>query len=291
MERWSSQWGKPQKCVHVRKSISVYTCTCKNTTFCTCIDANLSSLPVYDSQCMNTNTSSLHFRFLNKMFCLSSLEAVMQFVHNPRAYLLPPQPRNPCKVCIIGPPTSGKTTLAGQLADYYKATVSRSLKPYSNVGNVQCMYIHVHTQHMYMYMYTLYFSMLSNPIIFCTPWNIYTTLHKSCFTRTCIYVHVHFDCILTYVHVTCTCTCTCMYLYTLLHTCTCTYMYMYMCYYVHVSTCIFKNTLYSVHTCTYIYIRVCACTCAFVYVHVRAHVYAQAGSGHGGVSGAPGTDG
>ncbi|CAI8010883.1 Adenylate kinase 9 [Geodia barretti] len=61
--------------------------------------------------------------FLDKVYCLSSSEALVQFTRNPRAYLLPPQPRIPCKVCIIGPPTSGKTSLAEMIAQHYNATV------------------------------------------------------------------------------------------------------------------------------------------------------------------------
>lgn len=57
------------------------------------------------------------------MYCLSSSEALVKFTRNPRAYLLSPQPRVPCKVCVIGPPTSGKTTLAKILAQHYKAMV------------------------------------------------------------------------------------------------------------------------------------------------------------------------
>ena len=62
-------------------------------------------------------------RFLDKMYCLSSSEALVQFTRNPRAYLLPPHPRIPCKVCIIGPPTSGKTSLAEMIAQHYNAMV------------------------------------------------------------------------------------------------------------------------------------------------------------------------
>ena len=62
--------------------------------------------------------------FLDKMYSLSSNEALVQFTRNPRAYLLPPQPCIPCKVCVVGPSTSGKTSLARAVAQKYNATVS-----------------------------------------------------------------------------------------------------------------------------------------------------------------------
>ena len=63
------------------------------------------------------------FSFLDKMYVLSSGEAMEKFLKNPRPYLLPPQPRPPCKLSITGPPLSGKTTLAHLLAQKYNAKV------------------------------------------------------------------------------------------------------------------------------------------------------------------------
>ena len=77
----------------------------------------------------------ISFRFLDKVYCLSSSEALVQFTRNPRAYLLPPQPRIPCKVCIIGPPTSGKTSLAEMIAQHYNATVNSQCVTYIGWGN------------------------------------------------------------------------------------------------------------------------------------------------------------
>ena len=62
--------------------------------------------------------------FLDKMYCLSSEEAMGKFLKNPRPYLLPPQPRPPCKLIVVGPPLSGKTTLCHLLAQKYGAKVS-----------------------------------------------------------------------------------------------------------------------------------------------------------------------
>lgn len=42
---------------------------------------------------------------------------------NPRWYLLPPMPRPPCKVSVIGPPQSGKSTLSALLAEHYGAVL------------------------------------------------------------------------------------------------------------------------------------------------------------------------
>ncbi|XP_069370668.1 adenylate kinase 9 [Paralichthys olivaceus] len=61
--------------------------------------------------------------FQDKMYILSSHEAYQKFVTNPRQYLLPPMPRPPCKVSIIGPPQSGKSTLCKLLAKHYNALV------------------------------------------------------------------------------------------------------------------------------------------------------------------------
>ena len=41
--------------------------------------------------------------FLDKMFSLSSADAVMEFTRCPRRFLLPPQPVIPCKICVVGP--------------------------------------------------------------------------------------------------------------------------------------------------------------------------------------------
>lgn len=61
------------------------------------------------------------------MYCLSSLDALMDFIRSPRSYLLPPHPQVPTKICILGPPASGKTTLAQAIAEYYHAQVSFEL--------------------------------------------------------------------------------------------------------------------------------------------------------------------
>ncbi|XP_048858202.1 adenylate kinase 9 isoform X2 [Brienomyrus brachyistius] len=62
-------------------------------------------------------------RFLDKMYVLSSSEALQKFMVNPRPYLLPPMPRPPCKVAVIGPPSVGKSTLCGLIASHYGAAV------------------------------------------------------------------------------------------------------------------------------------------------------------------------
>ena len=62
-------------------------------------------------------------RFHDKAYCLSSAEALRQFTLNPKSFLLPPLPQIPCKICILGPPTSGKSTLAKMLSQHYNAMV------------------------------------------------------------------------------------------------------------------------------------------------------------------------
>ncbi|XP_070781653.1 adenylate kinase 9 [Enoplosus armatus] len=61
--------------------------------------------------------------FQGKLYILSSQEAYQKFVTNPRRYLLPPMPRPPCRVSIIGPPQAGKSTLCKLLAQHYNALV------------------------------------------------------------------------------------------------------------------------------------------------------------------------
>ncbi|XP_053340029.1 adenylate kinase 9-like [Clarias gariepinus] len=61
--------------------------------------------------------------FLNKIYILSSQEALQKFLVKPRWYLLPPMPRSPCRVAVIGPLQSGKSTLSTLLAEYYGAVV------------------------------------------------------------------------------------------------------------------------------------------------------------------------
>ncbi|KAL9969395.1 hypothetical protein ACROYT_G021608 [Oculina patagonica] len=61
--------------------------------------------------------------FLDKLFVMSTNEALAHFMRNPRPYLAPHLPRPPCKVCVLGPPHSGKTTVAHALAQRYNAKV------------------------------------------------------------------------------------------------------------------------------------------------------------------------
>ena len=70
------------------------------------------------------NATLLSPRFLDKMYSMSTAEALTQFMTNPRPYLKPPNPQIPCKVCVLGPPISGKSTLAKALASKYNAMVS-----------------------------------------------------------------------------------------------------------------------------------------------------------------------
>nr|XP_056712755.1 adenylate kinase 9 [Euleptes europaea] len=61
--------------------------------------------------------------FLGKMYMLSSEEALKAFMLNPRPYLLPPMPLPPCKVLVIGPPLSGRSTLCEAIANHYTGKV------------------------------------------------------------------------------------------------------------------------------------------------------------------------
>ncbi|XP_008299656.1 adenylate kinase 9 [Stegastes partitus] len=61
--------------------------------------------------------------FQDKVYILSSHEAYQKFVTNPRRYLLPPMPRLPCRVSIIGPTQAGKSPVCKLLAQHYNAVV------------------------------------------------------------------------------------------------------------------------------------------------------------------------
>ncbi|XP_069090617.1 adenylate kinase 9 isoform X2 [Pleurodeles waltl] len=61
--------------------------------------------------------------FLDKMYVLSSEDALKIFISNPRPFLLPPMPFPPCKVVVFGPPFSGKTTLCNLIAAKYNGKV------------------------------------------------------------------------------------------------------------------------------------------------------------------------
>jgi len=79
------------------------------------------------------------FRFMDKMYSMSSPESLVKFVRSPRKYLVPPHPMLPCKVCVLGPPLSGKTTLANLIAEIYGATVSiASLGTRCNIHLLYC---------------------------------------------------------------------------------------------------------------------------------------------------------
>lgn len=54
--------------------------------------------------------------FLDKMYVMSSADAMSSFVKNPRPYLLPPCPQIPCKIAVVGQPFTGKTDLVHDLA-------------------------------------------------------------------------------------------------------------------------------------------------------------------------------
>ncbi|XP_073708860.1 adenylate kinase 9 [Garra rufa] len=61
--------------------------------------------------------------FIDKFYILSSQDALQKFMANPRRYLLPHIPHLPCKVSVIGPPCSGKSTVCTLLAEHCGAVV------------------------------------------------------------------------------------------------------------------------------------------------------------------------
>ncbi|CAH8670710.1 unnamed protein product [Schistosoma haematobium] len=61
--------------------------------------------------------------YLGQIFCLANIENFTSFMKNPRPYLLPPQPRPPFRVVVLGPKASGKTELIHILAESYRAKI------------------------------------------------------------------------------------------------------------------------------------------------------------------------
>ena len=61
--------------------------------------------------------------FLDKVYLMASEHCLQEFLANPRPFLLPPQPRAPCKMAVLGHSLAGKTTLACLLARKYNAKV------------------------------------------------------------------------------------------------------------------------------------------------------------------------
>ncbi|XP_018429496.1 PREDICTED: adenylate kinase 9 [Nanorana parkeri] len=61
--------------------------------------------------------------FLDKIYLMSSEESLKRFMQNPRPFLLPPMPLPPCKVAVMGPKFSGKTTICNSLAKKYSGKV------------------------------------------------------------------------------------------------------------------------------------------------------------------------
>ena len=85
-----------------------------------------------------------------------------KFLKNPRPYLLPPQPRPPCKLAVLGPPLSGKTTLCALLAQKYGAKVGLNFKWKLN-GQTNCSYV-------------IDFFFSSWCLLFKKEWSLYQTL-------------------------------------------------------------------------------------------------------------------
>ncbi|XP_043962483.1 adenylate kinase 9 isoform X2 [Gambusia affinis] len=76
--------------------------------------------------------------FQDKLYILSSQDAYKKFVMNPRKYLLPPMPRPPCRVCIIGSSQAGKSTMCSLLAQHYGALVldiEELIKPFLAIAD------------------------------------------------------------------------------------------------------------------------------------------------------------
>lgn len=83
-------------------------------------------------------------RFLDKMYSMSSVEALEKFLMNPRIFLKPPNPQIPCKICVVGPPLSGKSTLARGIASNYNAMVNECIHMHDILSvSVKCFVLSV----------------------------------------------------------------------------------------------------------------------------------------------------
>uniref|UniRef100_T1JCE0 Adenylate kinase 9 n=1 Tax=Strigamia maritima TaxID=126957 RepID=T1JCE0_STRMM len=61
--------------------------------------------------------------YRDKMYFLANKSNLMQFLENPRPYLIPPMPLHPCKFIIFGHLKTGKTNLAWKLSSKYRGRV------------------------------------------------------------------------------------------------------------------------------------------------------------------------
>lgn len=59
----------------------------------------------------------------NKVYMMADEASLRKFLKNPRPYLEHPQPRAPCKVSVLGPKYSGKSSLSTLLAKRYNGKV------------------------------------------------------------------------------------------------------------------------------------------------------------------------
>lgn len=84
--------------------------------------SRLCPVALYEGECISGNPE-FAVSFLDKMYLLSSVEALVKFMKNPRPYVLPPQPTPPCKLMVLGAPLSGVTTLCTKLADRFGGKV------------------------------------------------------------------------------------------------------------------------------------------------------------------------
>lgn len=84
---------------------------------------NSSPIQAWMAQKIKTFSLFLNYSFRDKFYIISSQEAYKKFIINPRTYLLPPMPRPPCRVSIIGPPQAGKSTMCKLLAQHYNVVV------------------------------------------------------------------------------------------------------------------------------------------------------------------------
>ncbi|VEL14224.1 unnamed protein product [Protopolystoma xenopodis] len=60
---------------------------------------------------------------MGDIYLLSSEQELAKFMLNPRPYLLPPQPKAPIRLAVVGPEASGEQDLANLLGRHLEVTV------------------------------------------------------------------------------------------------------------------------------------------------------------------------
>lgn len=73
--------------------------------------------------CTLYRTVFMFYRLHNKVYLLSTEQAMKAFMYNPARYLLPYLPEAQCKVLVVGNQKLGQTYIAEAIATFFQAYV------------------------------------------------------------------------------------------------------------------------------------------------------------------------